>query len=488
MKGKRGIITAVILIVVVAAAFIGYNIYRHPAMFRSLSDDSLNEEAVEELRAGLAAADDKQVLVAYLSHTGTTRSVAIALSEETGADLFEIAPQEPYSNVYLQSNREIREGTRPAISDTVENMEEYDIVFIGYPVWWHATPAPINTFLESYDFSGKLIIPFCTSGGSDIEETMPTFLNSCNGLAVYGERRINSTSQISVWLEELDLNLSPESISEESPAEAAPDTEEQSVQISNQPIYEYEMQELYAQRDGNQIYGVIYIPQNAEEQMSAIIYSHGFGGTHQSGTQYAEAMAARGCVVYCFDFCGGSPSSRSDGSTLEMSLFTEKTDLEAVIEMVQGLDYVDSDNIFLMGASQGGAVSAITGADHPDEIRGMILLYPAFVLVDNANEMFQNPEDIPETQFYLWMDVGKAYFEPLLGYDIYGDIAAYDGNVLIIHGDADTLVPLSYSQRALEIYSSAELEMLSGAGHGFYGEDAQQTISWTTEYINENIV
>ncbi len=122
------------------------------------------------------------------------------------------------------------------------------------------------------------------------------------------------------------------------------------------------------------------------ERKGRDIFSHGFGGTHSVGAQYAEALAENGYVVYCFDFCGGSPSSRSDGSTLEMSIFTEQADLEAVISMMQELEYVDSNNLFLMGTSQGGAVSAITGAAHPDKIRGMVLLYPAFVLADQANE------------------------------------------------------------------------------------------------------
>lgn len=127
------------------------------------------------------------------------------MSEKTGGDLFEIVTQNGYSNVYMESNREIRKNERPALTDTVENMDEYDIVFVGYPVWWHATPAPINTFLENYDLTGKLIIPFCTSGESDIDETMPTFLQSCNGLAVYGERRISGTNQLDEWLSELGL-------------------------------------------------------------------------------------------------------------------------------------------------------------------------------------------------------------------------------------------------------------------------------------------
>lgn len=100
---------------------------------------------------------DRKVLVAYFSYSGTTRSVAEALSEKTGGDLFEIVPQEGYSNVYLESNSEIRGNKRPVLTDMLENMEEYDVVFVGFPVWWHSTPAPVNTFLESYDLTGKCI-------------------------------------------------------------------------------------------------------------------------------------------------------------------------------------------------------------------------------------------------------------------------------------------------------------------------------------------
>lgn len=250
--------------------------------------------------------------------------------------------------------------------------------------------------------------------------------------------------------------------------------------------YEYETQELYTQRGENQIYGVVYIPQNTGGEMPAVIFSHGFGGTYQVGVPYAQALEERGYVVYCFDFCGGSPGSCSDGSTLKMSIFTEQDDLEAVIAMVQELDYVDRENIFLMGTSQGGAVSAITGAAHSEEIRGMVLLYPAFVLVEEANERYQSPEEIPDSQYFMWMDVGRAYFEPLLGYDIYRDIAAYDKDVLLIHGDKDTIVPLSFSERAEEVYPSAQLEVIPGAGHGFSGEDAQQAIDYMLEYLDSH--
>ena len=247
--------------------------------------------------------------------------------------------------------------------------------------------------------------------------------------------------------------------------------------------YEYETKELYAKRDENRIYGVVYVPQDAGEKMPTVIFSHGFGGNYQVGTQYAEALAAKGYVVYCFDFCGGSPGSRSDGSTLEMSIFTEQADLEAVIGMVQELPYVDNDNIFLMGTSMGGAVSAITAAAHEDEIQGAILLYPAFVLVDNANEQFESVEDIPDTYHLMWMTVGHVFAGGLLDYDIYEAISAYKKDVLMIHGDADSIVPLSYSEKAVEAYDSARLEVLPGAGHGFYGSDAEQAVDWMQEYL-----
>lgn len=252
--------------------------------------------------------------------------------------------------------------------------------------------------------------------------------------------------------------------------------------------YTYTTQELYAERDGNRIYGVLYRPQDAGEKLSAVIFSHGFGGTYRVGVPYAQALAEKGYAVYCFDFCGGSYNSQSDGSPLDMSLRTEQADLEAVIRMMQELDFIDADNLFLMGTSQGGAVSAVTAADHPDEICGLILLYPAFIMAERANELFQSEEEIPNTYYFMWMEVGHDYFASLLGYDIYADIAGYDRDVLLLHGDADTIVPLSASERALESFPSASLEVLPGAGHGFSGEDESTAICLIEDYLQSHLV
>lgn len=118
-------------------------------------------------------------------------------------------------------------------------------------------------------------------------------------------------------------------------------------------------------------------------------------------------------------------------------------------------DDVDRDNLFLLGTSQGGAVSAITAAAHPDAVRGVMLLYPAFVLVDQIQGRFRRTQDIPDAYDLLWMTVGRAYAEKLLDYDIYEAISAYDREVLLIHGDADDIVPLSYSERAADAYACA---------------------------------
>ena len=117
-----------------------------------------------------------KILVAYFSATGTTRKVSEEIARLSGGDLFEIEAKEPYTvedlnwmDAKSRSTLEMKDASaRPAISRMVENIEEYDMIFLGYPIWWGAAPRIIDTFLESCDFSGKTIYPFCTSGGSGI--------------------------------------------------------------------------------------------------------------------------------------------------------------------------------------------------------------------------------------------------------------------------------------------------------------------------------
>ena len=118
-------------------------------------------------------------LVAYFSASGTTKEAAERLAKAAGADLFEIRPAIPYTSADLnwmdkksRSSVEMNDpDSRPEIAETMPNMADYDTVFIGFPIWWYVAPHIIHTFLESYDFSGKTLVPFATSGGSGRRET-----------------------------------------------------------------------------------------------------------------------------------------------------------------------------------------------------------------------------------------------------------------------------------------------------------------------------
>lgn len=126
-------------------------------------------------------------LVAYFSAQGNTRKAAERLAKAAGADLFEIKPEIPYTSADLNWNDKHSRSTvemkdkssRPKIAEKLDNMGDYDTVFVGFPIWWYVAPSIINTFLESYDFSGKTLIPFATSGGSGMGKTLDGLKSVC---------------------------------------------------------------------------------------------------------------------------------------------------------------------------------------------------------------------------------------------------------------------------------------------------------------------
>lgn len=155
-----------------------------------------------------------RTLVAYFSASGVTAKVAENLAEAIGADIFSIEPETPYTKADLnwndknsRSSREMNDlSSRPAVKTKRDNMDDYEIIFVGFPVWWYIAPTIINTFLESYDLSGKTIIPFATSGGSGMGRTNERLQQSCKGARLLEGRVFKSNTgkaELSAWADGL---------------------------------------------------------------------------------------------------------------------------------------------------------------------------------------------------------------------------------------------------------------------------------------------
>lgn len=158
-----------------------------------------------------------KTLVAYFSATGQTRRLAQTLAEAAQADVFEIVPEVPYTPADLDWNDKGSRSTmemndpesRPAIASSIATMDDYDTVFVGFPIWWYVAPTIISTFLECYDFSSKTVVPFATSGGSGMGESEDILKACCPADTRWlPGRRMSSTvnaSSLKQWIKELGV-------------------------------------------------------------------------------------------------------------------------------------------------------------------------------------------------------------------------------------------------------------------------------------------
>jgi len=158
---------------------------------------------------------NKKILVVYFSHTGNTRTVAGQIHNIAGGDIFEIQAvkgyPEDYEAVKKVAKQELNSGIKPALKTEVTNIKSYDIIFIGYPVWWGTFPAPVRTFLSGNDLSGKTIVPFCTHLGSGLGNSVKDVSKICpnstllEGVAVSGNDVKTSQNKISEWLKKIKI-------------------------------------------------------------------------------------------------------------------------------------------------------------------------------------------------------------------------------------------------------------------------------------------
>ena len=184
----------------------------------SLSDEengSQNDYSQSSFSSSESSETGSKSLVVYFSWSGNTQNVAEAIKANTDSDIFAIIPETPYSDDYdtvLElAQEEQSENVRPAISGSIDNIGDYDVIFVGFPNWWGDMPMILYTFFDSYDLSGKVIAPFCTSGGSGLSNTVNEIkelepdATVTDGLHIGSSSASDPDDAVSQWLSEIDL-------------------------------------------------------------------------------------------------------------------------------------------------------------------------------------------------------------------------------------------------------------------------------------------
>ena len=236
-----------------------------------------------------------------------------------------------------------------------------------------------------------------------------------------------------------------------------------------------------------QLFAVVYTPEEQKDSYPTVIISHGFAGSYKDNMARAELLAQNGFCAVVFDFYGGNQASKSGGTMAEMSVLTEAEDLSAMMDGVLALPYVDKDKLFLMGCSQGGFVSSYVAAKRPDEVKALVLLFPAFALQDDCWNRHGSIENIPETEVVMNQPLGAIYSKDAMSFDIYEVIGDYKGPVLIHHGDKDDVVNISYSEKAAEIYENVEFTVIHNGGHGFQGKQLKESNAALVEFLLKQV-
>ncbi len=250
----------------------------------------------------------------------------------------------------------------------------------------------------------------------------------------------------------------------------------------------YIKRKILISNNGNKIYGILYKPL-IEGKIPIVVYSHELANNHERGIEYAKYLASNGIGCYVFDYSGGSNNSKSSGKTTEMSILTELSDLSCVIAYFRKEPYIDRNNLFIIGASLGGAVASLYTSKNIDKINSLILLYPGFNVYDSVHEFYESLDDVPnEFSFKGWMDVGKIFIKDAWNTNIYDYLVNIKIPVLILHGEKDNLVPLEYSKKAVDILPNANLTVIKGASHHIFFKEYQKLAqNYILEFIKNNL-
>lgn len=252
-------------------------------------------------------------------------------------------------------------------------------------------------------------------------------------------------------------------------------------------------------RDGLTIRGMQYLPENFNENQKypVVIVSHGFTGNYMGMVGWCKDFARIGYVAFCFSFCGGGCLSedekyKSDGLSTEMTISTEVADLLAVKDFVKEQPFIDVDNLILMGESQGGFVSGLAAAKCGEEIKKLIMIYPALCIPDHARRgclggSCYQVENVPEIIDCGSTLLGRSIHEDVVQMDPYLELSAYTGPVLILQGLKDDVVNYAYAIRAKECYKEGQchLHLIRNMGHGFNESQHNSAFSNIRQFLVE---
>lgn len=220
-------------------------------------------------------------------------------------------------------------------------------------------------------------------------------------------------------------------------------------------------------REGKLIRGYLYKPESQEKQLPIVIMAHGYNSSYQEPKPFAESLAMNGVASYIFDFCGGGNNSKSEGETTEMTIFTEKSNLEDVTAMVKSWDFVDPARVALLGCSQGGLVAGLTAAANPVDYKSLVLVYPAFTIPATAPMMLKRFDaDAGKPQDVMGMKLSRKYYEVINGLDALDSIGAYKGEVFMVYGDKDNIV-VGSADKAAQKYEHCKQLVITDGEHGF---------------------
>ncbi|MDO5155779.1 MAG: alpha/beta fold hydrolase [Eubacteriales bacterium] len=245
---------------------------------------------------------------------------------------------------------------------------------------------------------------------------------------------------------------------------------------------------IFFYRDDLKIFGKLHLP-DGEGPFPLVILAHGSGGFYTVTEDYARNLAKEGIAGLSFDYIGTEKGSKSDGLIIENSVLTQAADIEAILDSLDALSYIDQKHVFLWGHSMGGLASTYVATQRPDSIQGLIALEPSYQMRDQITEQFGNPDELPDV-IYEPLYCGKCFVTDALSFDIYEGMPDYHNDVLIIEGTVAPSIGAegkAYLDRAEETFPSAKQVAVEGANHLFSGDAAVEMQELMIRFVKEHL-